>query len=90
MITSIVATNVSCHYTVTSSSPDSLLSPQPAPTSVTVSGIASTSASGNERSIPALSFDITLINAQGMNTHSFTPISLPLHATVSQKIKEKI
>ena len=25
-----------------------------------------------------------------MNTHSFTFVSLPLHATVSQKIKEKI
>ena len=25
-----------------------------------------------------------------MNTHSFTSVSLPLHATVSQKIKEKI
>ena len=90
MITPIVATNVSSHNTVTSSLPDSLFSPQPAPTSVTVSGISSASASGNELSIPTLSFDITRINSQGMNTHSFTSASLPLHATVSQKIKEKI
>ena len=90
MITPIVATNVSSHNTVTSSLPDSLFSPQPAPTSVTVSGTSSTSASGNALSIPALSFDITRINSQGMNTHSFKSVSLPLHATVSQKIKEKI
>ena len=90
MITPIVATNVSSHNTVTSSSPDSLFSPQPAPTSVYVSGISSTSTSGNELSIPALSLDITRINSQGMNTHSFTSVLLPLHATVSQKITEKI
>ena len=90
MITPIVATNVSSHNTVTSSSPDSLLSTQHVPTSVTVSGISSTSASGNEHSIPSLSFDITRINSQGMNTHSFTSVSLPLHATVIQKIKGKI
>ena len=90
MITRIIATNVSSHNTVTSSLPDSLFSPQPAPTSVTVSGISSTSTSGNELSLLALSFDITRINSQGMNTHSFTSVSIPLHATVSQKIKEKI
>ena len=89
-ITPIVATNVSSHSTVTSSSPDRLLLPQHAPTSVTVSGISPASASGNALSIPSLSFDITHINSQGMNTHSFTSLSLPLHATVSQKIKERI
>ena len=90
MKTPIVATNVSSHNTVTSRSPDRLLLPQHAPTSVTVSRISSTSASGNELSIPALSFDITSINPQGINTHSFTSESLPLHATVNHKIKEKI
>ena len=86
----IMATNISSHNTVTHSSPNCLLSTQPAPTSVTVSGISSTSASGNELSTPTLSFDITRINLQGMNTHSFTSVSLPFHDTVCQKIKEKI
>lgn len=54
-----------------------------------VSGV-STSPSGNQFSIPALSLDISRINDQNSNTSSFTSVALPLHATVNQKVKERI
>ena len=45
---------------------------------------------GNTFSTPALSLDITHISNKNSNKASFTLKALPLDATVSQKVKEKI